>query len=140
MSFSKAGLLGPIFGGTMLAFIGSSDAEAAPKCDDLDLSRADNIIQTITDCLNGVSQPAASTGPILNEIEIGGCVQERNRSAGTLETVCRFYIPADTRCPDGIDKESRIGNRFDTDLTVDGRTVGTRACTVKNLIPPKPNR
>lgn len=130
--------MGTAVGSFMLAMMNTGAAEAAPSCDNLDLSREPNILDTIEQCLQGATQPIVPpTGPIINEIEMGSCREERDRDAErarnnglkVFKTVCNFYIPADASCPGNPSKESRMGNRFDPELTINGRTIGTRGCT-----------
>lgn len=138
MSFRLKSLMtGAAAGGIYLA-ASASDAKAAPACDDLVLSHEPNISQSILDCLNGKTPPiVAPTGPIINEIDMGGCSQQRDRAQErknndgkkVFETVCRYDIPADKTCPDDADKQTKAGNRFDPTKTVDGRRIGSLTCT-----------
>lgn len=138
MGFSKPGLLGPIFGSTMLALINSSDAEAAsPRCDNVDLSRAPDIKAALTLCLKGEDQPAdLKLLDTPREIAPARCDKERNRAINMFETVCRFDIPADKACPADVDRKSRVGNRFDPKYLANDRSVGTTSCRYDNLVPP----
>lgn len=138
MNFSQKGLIGTVFGGAMLASVSGADA-AAPRCDDIDLSRAPDIKSALTLCLTGQPQPepvATDDANARREITPARCDKERNRAINAFETVCRFDIPADASCPADVDKESRVGNRFPSKYLVEDRNIGTRSCTYNNLVPP----
>ena len=71
----------------------------------------------------------------MTEVENRGCEQEKDRGLNQMFWICTVAAPRDVEAPEDFDHKSRVGNAFDPELTLDGRTVGMMKYEFKYPVP-----